>query len=87
MNTYRTDFFALCPSNGIRIKYTLKIEVPSSQVVHAEHIMMSIALHTQKPAYHEHLADTFANLLPGKQTLTADHHGVSIETIRENSKC
>lgn len=87
MNTYRTEFFALCPSNGIRIKYELRIETPSTEVVHAEHILMQIALHTQRPVYHEALADQFVKLLPGRQILSADHHGVHIETTREKPAC
>lgn len=83
MNTYRVEFFAKCPSNGVRIKYDLTIEAPAGRVLMAEHILMHVESLTGRPAFHEQLADHLARLLPGRQTLRAHHHGVDIETVRE----
>ena len=81
MNIYTTDFFANCPNNGIRIAYKLRIE--SSDVVPVEQIIA--AVDCIGDGYHEDIADGLAASLGGVQTLTADHHGVRIETIRQSS--
>ncbi len=78
MNIYRTDFFADCPVNGIRIRYSLEIRVHS--VIKVEAILEFVS--RLKSGYHEEFADALAKRFGGIQLLRADHHGVSIETIR-----
>lgn len=78
MNTYRTEFFAACPANGIRIKYALRIDSPTGLMV--ETILS--AVQSIERGYHEAIADELLRLLGGTQILTADHHGVHIETTR-----
>ena len=78
MNTYRTSFFARCPANGVRITYDLTIE--STVPVMVERILEVVE--DIREAYHEDIADTLTVRLPGKQTLLATHHGVSIQTDR-----
>ena len=77
MNIYTTEFFAKCPNNGIRIKYQLRIEAEG--VIPVEEILA--AVDRFREGFHESLADALSTL-GGRQTLTADHHGVTIETVR-----
>lgn len=78
MNIYRTEFFATCPVNGVRIKYLLAIEhnraIPVEQII--------AAVESQSEGFHEEIADALASQFPGAHTLTAHHHGVDIETRR-----
>lgn len=78
MNIYTTEFFATCPNNGVRIKYTLRIE--TSSVILVEHILAATESFTND--FHEHIADALYGRFGGKQTLVADHHSVTIETVR-----
>ena len=78
MNTYRTQFFARCPSNGIRIAYTLAIKADS--MIPVERILEVVE--AIREGYHEAIADHLQDALGGAQILTADHHGVTIETNR-----
>ncbi len=78
LNVYTTEFFARCPNNGIRVKYVLRIEATGTVPVEA------IIDHIEKirEGFHEAIADELFATFRGKQTLTADHHGVTIETER-----
>jgi hypothetical protein len=78
MNEYTTEFFAHCPTNGVRIKYTLVII--TSEVVMVERIIDTVNLLDR--GYHEAFADQLLREFGGRQTLTADHHGVRIVTTR-----
>lgn len=78
MNIYTTEFFATCPNNGVRIKYTLRIE--TTAVIVVEHILAATESYTTD--FHEHIADALHGRFGGKQTLVADHHSVTIETVR-----
>lgn len=78
MNTYTTEFFCACPNNGIRIKYKLRIETRS--VVPVEQLIAKIESFSE--GFHEDIADELFSELGGKQTLVADHHSVTIETVR-----
>lgn len=84
MNQYSIEFFAKCPSNDVRIKYSLVIN--TNALVMVEGILKVVEANTLQPVYHEKLADAFAVLLPGLQVMTAHHHGVDIETTR-NGDC
>ena len=78
MNTYTTEFFSNCPTNGIRVQYRLKIEtgvmIPVEQII--------AVVEGVGDQYHEELADDMLVRFGGRQTLSAMHHGVHIETIR-----
>lgn len=76
-NVYTTEFFAKCPSNGARIKYRLRIEALT--MIRVESIVATVSGITE--GYHEDIADALLSL-GGAQILTADHHGVTIETTR-----
>ncbi len=78
MNTYTTEFFAACPNNGVRIKYRLQIE--TLDVVPVEQLIAKIESFSE--AFHEGIADELFAEFGGKQTLVADHHSVTIETVR-----
>lgn len=78
MNTYKTEFFATCPNNNLRIKYTLLVETQNTIIV--ENILRCIA--ELGKGFHEDIADELHDTLGGVQTLIADHHGVTIETKR-----
>lgn len=80
MNTYSIEFFAKCPSNGVRIGYALEIQ--TSHLVMVEDLLEFIEDNTAKPVYHEALADALAGMFPGLHTMRAHHHGVSILTER-----
>jgi hypothetical protein len=78
MNIYTTEFFADCPNNHVRIKYKLRIE--TTKVIQVEHILAATESYTTD--FHEHIADALHGRFGGKQTLVADHHSVTIETVR-----
>lgn len=78
MNTYKTSFFATCPANGVRISYNLTIR--TGLVIEAEKIIAEVE--SIKSGMHEDIADRLLSSLGGSQTLIAEHHGVTIETIR-----
>lgn len=78
MNAYTTEFFATCPNNGSRIKYRLRIETQS--VIPVERIVAFVS--DLSAGLHEGFADLLLAAFGGLQTLTADHHGVTIETTR-----
>jgi hypothetical protein len=78
LNIYTTEFFARCPNNGIRVKYALRIEATGT--IPVEEIIDCVEkIHE---GFHEAIADELFATFRGKQTLTADHHGVTIETTR-----
>lgn len=76
MNTYRYQFAALCPENGEAIVYTL--EIRKAQRILVEHIKTACALH--RSGYHEDIAADLHARFAGELLLTANHHGVNIET-------
>jgi hypothetical protein len=81
MNTYSVRFFARCPINGIRIEYVLEIENPSaSNPLIVEDIIDAVSLIDR--GMHEEIADQLFREFGGRQALTADHHGVTIKTVR-----
>ena len=78
LNVYTAEFFATCPSNGIRIKYRLRIE--ANTAIPVERIIAKIDSFGE--GFHESIADDLLKSFGGIQVLTADHHGVTIETTR-----
>lgn len=78
MNAYTTEFFSNCPNNGLRIKYRLRIE--SDQIIPVEQIIAKVE--GVSDGYHEEIADELLLSFGGVQMLVADHHGVTIETLR-----
>jgi hypothetical protein len=80
VNTYTAEFFAKCPANAARVKYTLTIE--TTEMLMVEDINAALLRDEFREGYHEQMADRLAQLLPGRQTMRAFHHGVSIETTR-----
>jgi hypothetical protein len=78
MNTYRTEFFAVCPVNEVRVKYHLTIKTDS--VIRVESIIDEVTLHHR--GFHEEIADQLYRAFGGEQLLIAEHHGVGIETHR-----
>lgn len=78
MNTYTTEFFAVCPENGVRIHY--KWTVNTDSVLKVEDLIDEVTLHSR--GYHEEIADQLQRSFGGQQTLTAFHHGVLIHTTR-----
>ncbi|MDN4061160.1 hypothetical protein QPK31_23350 [Massilia sp. YIM B02769] len=82
MNIYTRQFVAACPNNSQPIIYTLRIEV-ADRMIQVEHIVTATAL--IKQGYHEQIADELHRRFGGRQVLRAHHHGVDIETIREDA--
>lgn len=78
LNTYSTEFFATCPNGGAYILYRLKIETKAMVMV--EDIVAWCE--ATKTGFHEDIADAMHKRFGGSQTLTANHHGVTIETTR-----
>lgn len=76
MNTYRYTFVAECPLNGEHIIYSLAIE--TERQIYVEHIKTACALHSE--GYHEPIAADLHARFGGNLTLTANHHGVEIES-------
>ena len=82
MNIYNRQFVADCPNNGQPIIYNLRIETVD-RMIPVEHIVTATAL--IKRGYHEQIADELHRRFGGRQALRAHHHGVDIETIREDA--
>jgi len=82
MNIYSRQFVADCPNNGQPIIYSLRIETVD-RMIQVEHIVTATAL--IKRGYHEQIADELHRRFGGRQALRAHHHGVDIETIREDA--
>lgn len=78
MNTYKTEFFCVCPINHTRIKYHL--EIVTEEIIPVEHILEQFERYDS--GFHELIAEELHEKFGGKQTLVADHHGVTIETTR-----
>jgi hypothetical protein len=79
MNIYKINFVRACPNNDLKISYQLRIETP--HVLMVEAIVDEVGNLDEK-GFHEAYADTLTRCLPGRQILTAHHHGVDIETVR-----
>lgn len=77
-NTYRHTFVAECPNNAQAIVYSL--EIVTDKTVMVEHILTACSL--MRRAYHEDIADQLHERFGGTQVITANHHGVQIETRR-----
>jgi hypothetical protein len=82
VNIYSRQFVADCPNNGQPIIYNLRIETVD-QMIQVEHIVTATTL--IKRGYHEQIADELHRRFGGRQALRAHHHGVDIETIREDA--
>lgn len=78
MNVYTTTFDARCPVNGDHVRYELRIETHC--VIEAERINEAVDGMDWK--LHERIADELIDAFRGRQTLTANHRGVTIETKR-----
>jgi len=79
MNKYTYQFISACPANGEHIVYLL--DIVSEHMIHVEKIKTACALH--RIGYHESIADSLADTFKDcLQVLSANHHGVQIETIR-----
>lgn len=78
MNIYTIHFSARCPVNGRGIRYTLEIQ--TGAVLMVEEIRSHLDGIGQ--GLHEEIADQLCAKFGGSQRMTADHHGVRIETIR-----
>lgn len=81
-NRYSHTFVAACPNNGAMIIYSLVIET-QGRMIQVEHIVTAISL--IKQGYHEQIADELHRRFGGRQVLKAHHHGVDIETVREDA--
>ena len=78
MNAYTTEFFSQCPNNGLRIKYKLRIETRETILVE----QITAKVESISEGFHEEIANELLSSFGGVQTLSADHHGVLIETTR-----
>ena len=79
MNKYITKFISLCPVNNKPISYSL--EIKHSDKIFVEEILEEVKKFTA--LFHEEIADELFLKFGGKQTLTANHHGVFIQTERK----
>ena len=77
MNTYRHTFSARCPRNGESIIFKLSIQ--TEKMIYVEHIKTACGM--LREGYHEHMAEGLHAQFGGHLTLTANHHGVDIETV------
>ncbi len=79
MNTYTTKFLLTCIVNQKPVEHFLTIS--TQRVIVVEELLFFIK--NLEPAFHEIIADKLAEKFGGKQTLVANHHGVTISTERE----
>lgn len=84
MNAYTLKFFAPCPTNDVRIEYRWRLEL--AHVAQVEDLISHAESYARHPVYHEALADDLWRKYGGRQVLTADHHGVTIETHRPSAQ-
>lgn len=78
MNNYKIVFNKHCPINNLVIEYKLKIK--TKNVILIEDLLGFVE---QLPSeFHETFADKLFAKFSGKQTLIANHHGVTISTKR-----
>lgn len=82
-NTYEYSFVAICPNDGARITYALRIET-HGDVVMTEDI--EGACRYTEPAYHEDIADRLHLRFGGNQTLVAAHGNVQVTTRRSSAE-
>lgn len=61
MNAYTIEFHVACPVNGVRVKYTLRIETPARLMLPVEQLVAEIEAIEGEPAFHEDLADRLAS--------------------------
>lgn len=80
MNIYRVNFSCLCYKNCDVIQYSL--EITSERMIFVEDIESALYEYKSKSTYHEPMADQLYRKLGGKQTITANHRGIDIETRR-----
>jgi hypothetical protein len=77
MNIYRIQFVSKCPINEDMIIYSLEIQkddfIPAEAIEKACDVKMTL---------HENLANNLFREFGGRQTLTAVHGRVEIQTIR-----
>jgi hypothetical protein len=78
VNRYTHEFTAICCANQKQIKYRLVIETQA--MIRVEEIVETCD--GFESGFHEDIADNLFNRFGGKQTITAHHHGVDIETVR-----
>lgn len=83
MNKYTYSFNVKCPNDehGF-IYYTAVIEI--EKMIMVEDIIEYCDLY--KKEFHENIADDLINKFGGKQTITATHKNVKIETIRNENE-
>ena len=81
INTYKHTFVAECPNNAQAIVYSL--EIVTDKTVMVEHILTACSL--LRRGYHEDIADQLHERFGGTQVITANHHGVQIETRRSGA--
>lgn len=79
MNRYSVTFMAKCPNNDRIVRFALCVE--SKATIMVEDILKAVDA-LPSTGFHEDIADALTVALPGRQTLTAHHHGVDIETVR-----
>ncbi len=80
MNRYTYVFTSVCPVNKQVIDYKLVID--SKEKILVEKLKEHLEKFHEE-SYHEDMADDLMSSFPGKQYLSAIHHGVFIETWRE----
>lgn len=78
MNTYSAEFSSWCPINGALVLYRIRIE--TTETIQVEQILA--AIRREPESLHEDIADRMFATFGGRQTLSAHHHGVTIETTR-----
>lgn len=82
MNAYSIEFISHCPTNGVRVKYALRIDTDA--MLSVEMLLAEVeAIEAGEPAFHEDIADRLAARFRGRHLLKAHHHGVDIETMRD----
>ena len=82
MNIYGYTFYVRCPNNPeVAVEYTLMIE--HYQMIMAELIKETCEKIAENALFQETVADTLAELIPGRHSLSATHDGVEVVTIRE----
>lgn len=77
MNIYGYTFKCKCPNDDAEIEYTLLIK--HDEMILVEDIIKACAM---PASYQEDIADTLRKVLPGEISISAEHQGVEVTTIR-----
>lgn len=77
-NEYNFNFRMKCPNNGKPVEY--RASIIASCIIPVEEI--ADFLRDMTEGYHEDNADLLYDRFGGNQVIVANHHGITVKTVR-----